>query len=38
MACSIFLKIREDISSSRCTTGVLGKWKKIKVLIIFFTP
>jgi hypothetical protein len=38
----IFSKIRGDICSSRCTTGVIdssGKWKKssiIKVLIILF--
>ena len=38
----IFSKIRGDIHSSRCTTGVVdtgGKWKKssiIKVLIILF--
>ncbi len=37
-----FLKIRGDVRSSRCTTGVVdtgGKWKKssiIKVLIILF--
>ncbi len=41
-SCRIFSKIRADIRSSRCTTGVVdtgGKWKKssiIKVLIILF--
>jgi hypothetical protein len=33
----IFSKIRGDIRSSRCTTGVVdsgGKWKKEKIFII----
>jgi hypothetical protein len=35
----IFFKIRGDIRSSRCTTGVVdtgGKWKKSSIIKIFF--
>jgi hypothetical protein len=43
MACSNFSKICEDISSSRCTTGVVDihdKWKNLQSekFNYFFTP